>query len=383
MECPNLSFMDSVDWNGRQWFFENRWKALCSIDDTTLKLSVESVYGKDINIGGIFVWKDELYLFSQNSFVALKYNANSCTFYETKWDGAETEWLEPKHMALHSMVGDRVYIIPAKAKCKSGNIYIAYYDLVREKFHSFVFNCQGKGIEDDFCLFSFPSMRDGVLYAGMIMAPQYLCADVSSGRYSLLTLPNEKIYPFSVCEDGGKVWFTQVESPDICYIKDNDMVRFPVDEKINQPYSRILSIEEHIIVLPRYGNTVVLIDKTTEKVYCLHINDLIHQGSDNNGSKIYSCTETDSTIFLNPLNIGKMLCIDKHELYIYEAHLECDADIFIDKIINKQHIWYENNEILTLRNIVEYLALKNSDYSNDSAKYEKSHGELIYESVIF
>lgn len=383
MKIKSLSFMGAIEWEDKLWFYGKPWNALCSLDTETGEMTVEAVYGKPVQIGAIFFWRNKFFLFFQNSFSVLVYDVASRLFYLVEGNENDFGWVEPKIMATHALVDNVVYIFPVGAACENGKIVIATFNLENEQFQRYILCPDNQSVEESTFWFNYPGISGTGLYAGRCSHNQYLYADLVQGRYSLVTLCKDNIFPYAVCGDGNRVWMTQMAHPDIyCKNLSGGLSRFPVETTDRQPYSRILNLSEYVIALPRYSDVIVLIEKNKMQHYCLPISHLLPKDINKECSKSYSCSETGSYIFVHPLGMGCILKISKMDLSVNNVSVWCNSKKFFHAFEKENSWWQEEASFLTLTNFLDMISsdavLELKDKGRDTIRPTIGH-EIYWE----
>ncbi len=174
---------------------------------------------------------------------------------------------------------------------------------------------------------------------------------------SIIIGKDDKAYS-SCLFDGENLWLTHKSGSEIikCDSKGNILeTLLPFCSSDKDLYSNLVDCGESVVVLPRFGDNIVYIDKTTMQMSTLCLTELgVDSTPDRrNWAKILTCIEKNNTILFPGNGFEKIFCTDR-----FGQILKLYDDSIFDKAKMKNDL--ENNSIVYERSDIglkEYLSV--------------------------
>lgn len=248
-----LFFEDAVFSDGYMWFFDNCIQAICKANIQEKKACIVRHLQdtRVFNVKWLFEWDNYYYMASKSGCRLLVYGEKENQFF----------WIEPqeKMKRKNSLVFSQNRQIWFFPKISSGETLVFDIDQQqythRNEFVEMSKQCFGM---NEFPI-AFPSFCDGVFCFSVNNS--IIKYDFNRGTYHKRSILLDNDAVNSVVLDGEKVWATLKNSNDIvCVDEDEHFIK--VQGK--QSYSWMYVIENYILILPRYSNNIILIEKNHE-----------------------------------------------------------------------------------------------------------------------
>ncbi len=323
-------YCDAYFDKNKMWYFDKELPALCEIDFETHNMRVlANYYGKNnIQPHKVFCVNQVLFVTFLDATRIWKFDMDKEILQEFIDDISFVDDCD-KPYVFTVLVDDRIWFIP---RYKTASM--CYFDLSKELF--FVNDKLQRKIgmyekKDEIPIVSL-SEYGTQLWAVLWNTNQYLKYDFHSGELELFELKNSNIHLNSICYDGESVWLTQTDNTNlICVDAKGNIVSIKIgDKKTEEQYSRIMNLNDDIIVLPRFGDTIILVCKKTREIREVEISrkflseDKLKKGY----SKILGCHETQEKIYLFPWGIADLLFVNKEEMKIEKVKINNEVKMY-------------------------------------------------------
>lgn len=295
--------------------------------------------------------------------------------------GCIEEYKEINTISLYVYKDDKVYIFPSKMVCHDGILLGIVFDLNKEKYFSIKIFPENEKLPGEFCMFQYPTVDSGKIKAAYNDTNKYIDINLANGTYEMNYVDLEDVRLSSIGKDELGVWMTQQDSSSIIYMpfaKNRNIRLFSVQEIVDEnPYSYIYCLSKYIVILPRYSNKVVLIEKKTKKIFPISIKGATHNENKVRASQCITCIELNGKIYLFPFAQQEGMIIDTKSMAIYSLKLWCEEKHF-NLELQKAVFFYNENRGMGLQILFRFL----KNYKNTSIlKSRELIGEKIFREV--
>lgn len=386
MNFSNMNIASILEDKKEIWFFENLRQALCRLNLKTKEVMIEYFF-QEIDylfVGKIFKYKKKIFLFSLDGLRVVVYDLKTKKAYEIKGLFNEYNKLEKRHVSIYVKKDKNVFIFPVEMICKENRLIIITFNLETETFSNVVIEPGNEKITEKFCCFAYPSEKDSIINGAFINSNTYININLNTQKYELNHINLDDIHLSSCCRDESGFWMTQDDNASIIHIlptEDKEIRYISVEGVTNkQPYSHIYCLSKYIIALPRYSEKVVLIEKNSEQVFAISINNSIQNTMSQGASKCVTCIEYKEKIYLFPLamHVGSVVNIKKMEA---EPFIMWCEEKKILPVFSNNFIYYQEDELIKLQKLIK--VIKNNDYKTRQMISLKKQfvGGKIYQEV--
>ncbi len=371
MDEIRASFCDAVFEDGYMWVFDNLIQAICKIDIATFKMEIVSFYkGKEIFI----VQKILLY---QNKFYMSTISSAKILIYDREMKGKKEAFCLQKPSRDGRPIGtffiyaDALYFLPRRIDEE-----IIYFDIITKKYYtknfleSDMINQLKKNAINVKCYYYYENTVWFVLQGTCF----YFRYSMEEEKVELFQTQDKKCSLEKICYDGECVWLTESEDGNVI-CEGERLVKIP--EK--HSYSRLYFISGWIVILPKYGSDLVLIEKETFQVSLIEL-PLIEKEKQQKerGNNFLDCKEYHDFVFLFPNGIQDMFVFHKKTLKVKRVKLKCEN--YTEKCFQNKKIQLCENEYLNLKSLLQF---SEQSILNEkiSKKEKKNVGIIAWETL--
>lgn len=333
-EGSGFMYCDAYVNENKMWYFDKDLLAVCEMDfDTYTTRILANYYGKRNALPyRVFCVDKILYFTFLDAHRVLKFDMEKNILQEIIDDNSfVSDCANPYVFTV--MTDNRIWLIPRYKTTPT-----CYFDLSKELFYQDdTLNREiDKYVKKNEMAIVFPAEYDTQLWAVLWNTHRYLRYDLRSGEVEIFELRNTNIHLSSICYDGKSVWLTQTDNANLICVdgEENIIIAEDGNESSEEQYSRIVNLKDDIIVLPRFGNQIILICKKTKEIRKVEINRKFFSEDKLRGgcSKIIECHETQGEIYLFPWGITDLLLLDKEEMRIKKVNANNELKIYRDYI---------------------------------------------------
>ena len=363
------------------WYFDSGLQALCVFDLKSYSVRVVARYYKGGRLFSqkIFHVNGIIYITFYNCSGILTFDMKKGVFQEIVNEEKGLFIAESENIYGYQMLVDnKLWMIP---RCVSHTV--CYCDLHTKqliqdnRLNKYI----DKYVDSNKQTIVFASEYKSQLWSVLWNTHRYLRYDLHSGEITVFELENKDVRLNSVCFDGERVWLTQLNSTDLICVDDEEhIVRIEGDSQENQ-YSNIVNLQDDIIVLSRYGESIILIDKNTRIVRKINMPGKYFIGGkiENGSSLIVGCHEMENKIYLFPWRISDLLLLDKENLTIECVNIKNEEKFYaecMDDMLGNGMSIIENSHM----NVDRYMNWVLSSEKQESKQALKK-GDSIFLSI--
>lgn len=374
----DLMFADVVIDGDNFWFFNNKMQALCRLNIESHKVQIKALYeGTEyFSSNKIFNFGRKIYITSNASTRILAYDKDVRNIVEI---------INPNELILKTnnngfvytfLFEDCIWMIP---HCIAKPIYC--FDLNAEKFYEEItlYSQLKNYVDEQHMYITFANYAEEVFWAVIQGTRYYMKFDLLSKKIITFGVSERNTQLNGICCENSRIWLTQQNSNSIWCI--DDIIRkIDIDNEIEEPYSNLVCLSDYIIALPRYGNNIVMIDRSNLSTQIISIQKYIVNPMREKYSKIIGCCEINDNIFLFPWGITELLIFNKKTLNLEKVDLIYDKDELLQMYL-KRNILVFDDEYLQIVDYVDFVL--NYDFEETKClESELTCGEKIYHSVL-
>lgn len=276
---------DAYNDNGHLYFFDEDAQALCEFFPEDEKISILAVNDKiKFESSDIFLIEGKIYITSRKTLDLLRYDINNKSLDVIFDIGNKLE--HPYIYDYHMFSEGKIWSFP-NSICAS----IYSYDLKSGLYEKDII-LQNEYRKDLYIRFSsgFHNNYWGAYYK----TNKFLKYDLHRGETKLFEIVNPEIQIESVCFDGEYLWMTSAINGMVFKCLENGKVVDVFNEKEEckeEIFSRLYSIGNVIIALPRFGEYIFFINKYTNETKRVYLQDtyLGIEEKSIKGSKMLKC----------------------------------------------------------------------------------------------
>lgn len=327
------------------FFFDNLRQALCKADLETGEVKIITFFStyNQHSIGKIIFYKGKFFLFSHRGIHISIYDLNGRKEYEMQ--GNIAEYKEVKGISLYVHEGTKVYIFPSEMVCYDGILIGIVFDLDKEEYFSIKFHPKNEKIVEEFICFDYPTVNDRIVKAAYIYTNIYLDINLTTEKYELKYVDLEGIHLSSINKDELGVWMTQQDNSSIIFmsLKNENIRFFSVKDIVDvHPYNYIYSLSKYVVIMPRYGSKLILIEKKTKIIFPINVMNDMYDVKKAKASRCISCIEINGKIYVFPFAQQEGIIIDTKSMDVYPLKLWCDKQHFYLELQKSVFYHYEN-----------------------------------------
>lgn len=377
-------YCDAYVNGNKMWYFDNDLQALCEFNLDTCNLTIIEKGHVEGNLisNNIFYRNGMLYITFCNSNGILKFDMEKSVFREimSKEDIKLTSDCK-KSYDFQTIVDNKIWQIPTYMDKP-----VCCYDLSKKQFYqnNMLNRSIEKYVKTNERTIVYASGYDTQVWSVIWKTHRYLKYDLRSGKIEIFQLKDSNKHLNSICYDGENVWLTQIDSTDLICVNHEEYVISIEDEDKNkkEQYSKIVNLKDDIIVLPRFGNEIILVCKETRAVRKIEISDeyFPNYRIESQCSKIVGCYEVEEKIYLFPWGISDLLLLDKKKMLIESIKIKNSSEIYRK---------YINDSIKNRKSMKECYHIGLSKYMENILFSERQegmqslkNGKMIFRSVV-
>ncbi|MCI8599214.1 MAG: hypothetical protein HFJ10_12385 [Lachnospiraceae bacterium] len=314
MDYINACFLDAVLKDRYMWFFDNRVQALCKMNMDNYEMELVALYGakEKFHVRKIFLIQDKFFLTTGDSAKVLIFDQSIFSLREPFRRGSSETYMAVSWK-------NTIYFWPESLE----NEMICFDTSTQEYVHK---SLQKVPVNEKIGVqkqrIGFSSLYEGAVWFVIQGTSWYGRYGLSEGAIQWFQSENQALLLSGICFDGEHIWLTQQNSGIITCVGKESMEVF--DEQIN---AWIYNTSKYILIPPRYGNQVILIQKHNFKVsvvklpaFAIHDTKTDRQDLDSN---IINCCEAGDSIFLFQHGIRELLILHKDTLETKRLRLKC------------------------------------------------------------
>lgn len=375
-----LNYKDAIVCGKDIVYYDDALQALCKWNTENNRVTIIQTYDEGIfSSYRIFKLGNCFYITSVKSAEILIYNEKTGSFSLRSHKFKNNSKV---NMTQALMLNRNIWIIYQQA----ATLPVIYYDIDKGQFveRSFL---QNYLYERDVWL-PFVSSNSGCFWATVHGTDHYLKIDLLKERVIELSLADEFIKLASMYSDSQIYIFSMLNSKSLI-INENTFCIKTDEPSMKEDYSYCVGLSKHIVMLPRFGNEVVIIEKNTHSLSVVRPDwDSIPECDFHGASKSVGCYENEGYIYICPQNISGIVCINKNTLQVDIAMPKFSAEIQMRTLYYRKDPGYmhllEKNFTDTKTALKALLSCVEEVDSGEIKKQmiECSYGEQIHRSIL-
>lgn len=324
-------------------YFDNILQALCKYDlkENCVTLYAEYIDEKAFTVFGICEYDEKIYLTEMNGNI-LKYDKKIKSFEKISYKPDN----EFQTITQQFVFNNKIYML--FQHCTEYPVLV--FDLLTEKFE--FKNFVKDQINQEKMYLPFANTYDNKFWGVNNGSNTFCRIDPIDETVTLYKL-NEDEKLNAICTDGKHFLANTLDSK-IILMKTTGESEIFYQTDVESAFSYIVNLEKYMLVLPRFGNRIVLFDKNVCGIYKeFEITDIDKIFG---GSNSINAFETEEKIYILPWAMTRIVEIDKNDRTISKIEPQFDRKLL--KYYAKKYINMDFNiesEDLTLSEFISII----------------------------
>lgn len=264
MNDIRANFRDGVIEDGYMWVFDNCLQAVCKINMETMVMDmVERYEGEEhITVGWIVGHQNKLFMVKTETPGILIYDKNKKRFFE-RFD-APNVGNAKQDVASVLLYDNTIWIFPVWLENEA-----CCYDLKRGKYYTdHNITRLLKSHESTLGVFSpFYFVEKDILWMVCFGGKVYWKYDLKNGNSEMFGFDKMGLQLSGICCDSHEKWFSFLNSSKLMRIREGEDFEFwDGKDSENRPYSNIVKIGLYIVFMPRFSDSIAVINSENGKI---------------------------------------------------------------------------------------------------------------------
>ncbi len=363
------------------WYFDNSIFSLCRMNLKTGKVDILAVYTGERTFGArrIFANKGVLFITAYNSSDILKYSKS-----ENKIDVLKNvqETFLPEYLHnfydYHMCIEDKIWFFSTYYEKP-----VYYFDMQTEQFYQddILNKYISKHIEKGKIAALYANGYKDCYWTALYNTNIFIKHSLKDRSIEEFKIVDANIHLNAICYDGEKIWLTQSDNGNIiCIEKSGKIINIfeGISNGVGKEFSKIINTRDRIVVLPRLGDTLLLIDKKDMKMRKVNLTemDLDYVSSKHGWAKILNCLELEDKLFFLPWGLDSLFTIGRSGSELKKIEISYLESELMSIMLNREKSISESQDI-SLECLVKYSMLLDRKVVHD----ENLVGKKIFDGM--
>lgn len=378
-------FGDAYFEEGNMWYFDNSIFALCRMNLMTRKVDILAAYIGERTFGGsrIFAYKDVLFITAYNSSNVLKYTKIENKLDELK--NVHESFLPESHYNFYDFqmrVDEKIWCF---SKYHTKPVY--YFDMHTEQFYQddILNKYISKYIEKGEIARLYANGHEDCYWSAIYNTNIFIKYNLKDRSIKEFKISDTNIHLNAICFDGKKIWLTRSDNGDIiCAKQSGEIVNVfkGISNGVGNEFSKIINTRDNIVVLPRLGDILLLIDKKDMKMCKINLKESgLESATSRSGyAKIINCFELEGQLLFPPWGLNSLFSISRLGGDLKKIDISYLESELWDLMLNREKCLYESQDI-NLECLIKYNLLSGNKADTNKCIIGKKIYDCIFEMI--